>query len=136
MASIRTFEDYFYQLLLQKALKTTPCNDIAQLLHIKKHMIKLKQPGMFTPESFSEMPRQDQADVLHFNGTYLHTREEPGFMIDVYQVNNFYVEVYYQRNTDECLVMRTYYSADKIQQDYYDRLNSEHVAIEIVTARA
>lgn len=136
MSNKRNFEDYFYQLLLQKAAKHKPGTAVAQFLHSNDYMIKMKPISMFTPSTFSDMPRQDQADVLHFNGTYLCTRKEPGFVIDTYQVNNFYVEVFYQRQTEECLVMRSYYSADKIQQDYYNKLNSAHVTIENINTRA
>lgn len=64
---------------------------------------------------FSRLTIPQQADILLKEAYYLDTREEPGFFVDMYQLPDLYVEVYFHRKQEEFVVVKTFYSSEDVQ---------------------
>jgi hypothetical protein len=57
--------------------------------------------------AFDQLMLADKLDLLHKDGVYVGKRTEDNRTVLLYQVNNFYVEVYYKdyrRDVDKLLV--------------------------------
>lgn len=79
---------------------------------------------MLTPNLFKSLTHRQQGDLLYRKGTYMHTAEEPEFIIDLYTLQDFYVELYYHKWKNRLVIVRSYYSKDSYQpeeaaQNYY-----------------
>jgi hypothetical protein len=59
---------------------------------------------MLTPAIFNDLHRKDQVDLIQQEAIFLGSREIPEFTIDLYALDEFYVEVFYHE-TEEDLVM-------------------------------
>jgi hypothetical protein len=70
-----------------------------------------------TPYMFDSLAKAQQADVLQYDSNYLYTRQEPEFIIDLYQVADFYVEVYFHNSEEEFVGIRSFYIGN--QQEVY-----------------
>jgi hypothetical protein len=58
---------------------------------------------------FQLLSRLAQAAVICNRGVYLSTRESSEYTIDLYQVDNFYVEVFFS-HTDNEVIINSFYS--------------------------
>lgn len=70
-----------------------------------------------TPHLFDSLTKLQQAELLQHQSTFLYTRQEPEFIIDVYQLGDFYTEVYYHKSEESFVVLRSFYS-DAHRQTY------------------
>lgn len=59
---------------------------------------------------FGRLTIPQQAEVLLEEGLYLHTREEPGFFVDLYELNGLYIEIYFHKKQEDFVVVKSFYS--------------------------
>ena len=64
---------------------------------------------------FSRLSISQQADILLKEAYYLDTREEPGFFVDMYQLHDLYVEIYFHKKQEDFVVVKTFYSTEDVQ---------------------
>ena len=79
---------------------------------------------MLTPTLFKTLTNRQQADLLLNYGEFVHTMEEMEFVVDLYLLQDFYVELYFHKYNDKCIILRSYYSKDNYKpeetaQNYY-----------------
>src|SRR5687768_4107296 len=65
---------------------------------------------MMTPSLFDALTGKDQADILEQEGSFICTREENRFLIDLYAIEDFYVEVYFRRHDEGYASISSFYS--------------------------
>lgn len=70
-----------------------------------------------TPHFFDSLTKLQQAELLQHQSHYLYTRQEPEFLVDVYQLGDFYTEVFYHKQEESFVVIRSFYS-DAHKQTY------------------
>ena len=58
---------------------------------------------------FHLLSRQAQIVVFSTRGTYLSTHETPSYTVDLYQVDNFFVEIFYSNTSNE-VIINSFYS--------------------------
>ncbi len=68
---------------------------------------------MTTFKLFNSLTKPEQADVLSEQGSYLYTRQEPEFIIDLYSVDDFFVEVYYHKRQEDMIVVKSFKSDEQ-----------------------
>ena len=69
-----------------------------------------------TASFFNHINRRSQADLLYHEGQFLFTRQEPQFLVDVYRLEEFFVEIYYHRQLEDFVTMRSFEDADRTPQ--------------------
>jgi hypothetical protein len=89
---------------------------------------------VLTPTLFKTFTNREQADLLLHLGEFIHTMEETEFIVDLYLLQDFYVELYYHKTEKDCIILRSYYSRDNYRpeetaQSYYvsHYLGSRHL---------
>jgi hypothetical protein len=89
---------------------------------------------VLTPTLFKSLTNRQQADLLLHYGEFVHTMEEMEFIVDLYLLQDFYVELYFHKTEDNCIILRSYYSKDNYKpeetaQNYYvsHYLGSRHL---------
>ena len=70
---------------------------------------------MMTMRLFNLLSKKEQADVLEDEGVYLYTRQEPEFVIDLYEIQGFFVEVYYHKCQKEFIIVKSFQSDEQPQ---------------------
>ena len=73
---------------------------------------------------FNLLNKQEQADMLLEEGAFLYTRQEPEFLIDLYKLEDFFVEVYYHKRQRSLIVVKSFYGnmQDDTLQDWIPRM--------------
>lgn len=71
---------------------------------------------------FNLLTKAEQADMLLEEGNFLYTRDEPQFLIDLYSVEDFFVEVYYHKRQENLIVVKSFYAKDQHGEIHYDRI--------------
>ena len=61
-----------------------------------------------TCEDFYRLAYTQQADLLLEHGRYLQTRSEGNFIIDLYELHNLLVEIFYQSENEEPVSVMAY----------------------------
>ncbi|HVG15813.1 MAG TPA: hypothetical protein VM935_12660 [Chitinophagaceae bacterium] len=69
---------------------------------------------------FNQLSLNQKAQLLFLQGFYLHTRSEPGIVVDLYQMQGLYVEVYFSKATEEFLTMKSFYSDESNIEKAHD----------------
>lgn len=64
---------------------------------------------MVIPLHFNALSQADQADLLQAEGAFLNTRLEDEFIVDRYQLRNFYVDVFYRADSYDPVVVKSFY---------------------------
>lgn len=60
-------------------------------------------------EKYRLLPQEVQAEILWMEGTYLELiRKKSGLNIELYALDNFYVEIYFDRINGEPLLLRSF----------------------------
>ena len=70
-----------------------------------------------TPYFFDSLTRLQQAEILQHQSQYIYTRQEPEFTIDVYQLGDFFTEIYFHKNEENFIIIKSFY-ADTQRQSY------------------
>jgi hypothetical protein len=68
---------------------------------------------MVVPLKFNTLSRADQADLLELEGVYVSSRHEAEFIIDRYQLNTFYVDVFYHVTSGDAVAVQSFYPKQK-----------------------
>lgn len=71
----------------------------------------------------NQLSLNQKAQLLFQEGFYLHTRSEPGIVVDLYQMQGLYVEVYFSKAHEEFLTMKNFYS-DETNLEKAERSNT------------
>ena len=64
---------------------------------------------------FSRLTIPQQAEILLKEAYYLDTREDPGFFVDMYQLDGLFVEIYFHKKELDFVVVKTFYSTEDVQ---------------------
>lgn len=67
-----------------------------------------------------------QAHIIYQNGVYLSERIEDDLFVALYQIFDFYVEVYYRHRTAEIVKFISFHS-DVLLEPYLQRISLEEV---------
>jgi len=73
---------------------------------------------MVVPLMFNTLSKADQADLLEAEGVYLSSRREAEYLIDLYQLNDFLVEVHYHLASD-AVTVQSFYPKQQQQSPIY-----------------
>jgi hypothetical protein len=65
-------------------------------------------------EEFKYLEKEKKKRLLFDNGVYLATRQESDFIIELYQIDSFYVEAYLHESDNEVGYMRAFSSIDDL----------------------
>ena len=65
-------------------------------------------------EEFKYLEKETKKRLLFHNGVYLATRQESEFIIELYQIDSFYVEAYFHESDQEIGYMRAFSSLDDL----------------------
>ena len=91
---------------MMKNIRKTACSITIAL---QKNGDTKKLSAMVVPLKFNTLSKADQADLLQLEGIYLSSRWETEFIIDRYQLDTFYVDVYYQASTGDAVLIQSFY---------------------------
>jgi|GEM_PF-6367344 len=65
--------------------------------------------------TFYQLSYNEQADLLLNQGTFLQTREEGNFIIDLFELQDLLVEVYYLKEDEEPVSVMACETTDKLK---------------------
>ena len=77
---------------------------------------------MLSTSSFYRLNYTQQADLLLQQGLFLQTREQENFVIDLYELHDLLVEIFYQRETGEPVSVMAYNAMEKLKTLYAGNL--------------
>lgn len=77
-----------------------------------------------TYDQFDTQTRDQQRKLLLHEGTYLSYRKCDQYSAFLYQVNNFYVEVFFKVNNLEITYVHSFEDTDHLEP-YLDKINLE-----------
>ncbi len=63
---------------------------------------------------FNCLTTLQQAEYLSSQGYYLHTRQEPGFIVDMYELLGLNVEVYFDKVYEDFVVIKSPLSNENV----------------------
>jgi hypothetical protein len=61
-----------------------------------------------TPAEFDMLSIDDRETLVYLDGVFIAARQEPEFIIRLYQFNDFYVELFYHSVQDSPVCMRSF----------------------------
>ena len=61
-----------------------------------------------TLQKFAALKKEQQIDVIKQDGAFLYVRNEAGVDIILYQLANFYVEVFFETTTEDRVTIRCF----------------------------
>lgn len=70
---------------------------------------------MFNSTDFYQLSYQQQADVLLSDATFLLSRIEDSFIVDLYELDHLLVEVFYQKENEDLVSVMAYNSSEKLR---------------------
>ncbi len=70
---------------------------------------------MLTTSTFYQLTYTQQADTLLQEGTYIQSRSENNFLVDLYELYDLLVEVFYQKGSEDLVSIMAYNTNDKLQ---------------------
>ena len=73
-------------------------------------IFKYEKFNVMVSVHFNQLSLNQKAQLLFQEGFYLHTRSEPGILVDLYQMQGLYVEVYFSQAQEEFLTLKSFYS--------------------------
>ena len=68
---------------------------------------------MLTLSTFNRLSQAEQAELLQYEGIYCYSRQEPEFLIDLYKMEGFFVEVYSHKREPDVMLIKSYYSDEQ-----------------------
>lgn len=69
---------------------------------------------MFNSTNFYQLSYQQQADILLANATFLLSRMEDSFIVDLYELDDILVEIFYQHDTEDLVSVMAYNTSEKL----------------------
>jgi hypothetical protein len=73
-----------------------------------------KTDHLLTASRFNALDQCDQEAIVACQGVYIAVRQEPEFVIRLYQLDNFYVELYYHQVSKKPISIRTFTQPEKL----------------------
>ena len=70
---------------------------------------------MVTSSTFYQLNYREQADLLLKQGTYLQTRSEDNFIIDLYELEDLLIEIFYNNESEEPVSVMAYNTSEKLK---------------------
>ena len=70
---------------------------------------------MINSTNFYQLSYQQQADLLLDNSTFLLSRSEDNFIVDLYELDDLLVEVFYQKENEELVSVMAYNTSEKLK---------------------
>ena len=67
-----------------------------------------------TIDEFKVLERNQREKLLFDNGVYLSSRQEPEFVIDLYQIDSFYIEAFYHQGKRRLIYLRAFSTTDDL----------------------
>ena len=77
---------------------------------------------MVSTSSFYRLAYTQQADLLLQQGLFLQTRKEGNFIIDLYELHDLLVEIFYQNDSEEPVSVMAYNAVEKLKSLYAGNL--------------
>ncbi|GEO06646.1 hypothetical protein AAE02nite_43100 [Adhaeribacter aerolatus] len=74
---------------------------------------------MIDQYQFKTLPFYNQASYIWAEGTYLATRQEDGHKINLYQLKDFFAEIWYHQSQEHIFKIRTF-TSKKCLEAYLD----------------
>jgi len=83
--------------------------------------------GMISYKQYKNLPQTEQADVLLERGVYLEMiRQTSRMEVELYALEGFYVEVYFDRKTEEPLFIKAFKDM-KYLEPYLTIIDIDHL---------
>ena len=70
---------------------------------------------MITTSTFYHLTYTQQADKILREGTFIQTRSENNFVVDLFELDELLVEVFYQRESEELVSIMAYNTTDNLR---------------------
>jgi hypothetical protein len=70
---------------------------------------------MVTTSTFYQLKYIEQADLLLNQGTFLQTRIEDHFIIDLYELHDLLIEIFYDQDNEEPVSVMAYNTREKLK---------------------
>ncbi|RZK10288.1 MAG: hypothetical protein EOO46_11205 [Flavobacterium sp.] len=70
---------------------------------------------MVSTFTFYQLNYHQQADLLLQQGTFLQTRSEGNFIIDLYELQDLLIEIFYQEDNEEPVSVMAYDTTEKLK---------------------
>lgn len=70
---------------------------------------------MITANEFYQLDYQKQADILLASASFLLSRMEDGFIVDLYELDDLLVEIFYQKDSEDLVSVMAYNSSEKLK---------------------
>ena len=70
---------------------------------------------MITANEFYQLDYQKQADILLASASFLLSRMEDGFIVDLYELDDLLVEIFYQNDSEDLVSVMAYNSSEKLK---------------------
>jgi len=67
-----------------------------------------------TLSQFKLLSEPYQTDILWQSGVFIGSRNTLFYIIDLFQVEGFYVEVFYDKEQEEIKLLKSFYSPDQL----------------------
>lgn len=74
-----------------------------------------KRGTMINSTHFYQLSYQQQADLLLSDGTYLLSRMEDSFVVDLFELDDMLVEVFYERDSEDLVSVMAYNTTEKLK---------------------
>jgi hypothetical protein len=75
-----------------------------------------------TSAQFDRLSIDDQESMVFTHGAFIGVRQEPEFIIQLFQLNSFYVELFYHQVKERAIATRIFNDADKLGP-YFDSID-------------
>lgn len=82
---------------------------------------------MVIPLQFNTLSTADQAELLQLEGVFISSRQEADLIIDRYQLDAFFVDVYYNAVTDDVVSIQSFYTKQQQSPIYQMHLPKLYV---------
>ena len=70
---------------------------------------------MITANNFYQLSYQQQADILLANATFLLSRMEDSFIVDLYELEDLLIEIFYQKENEDLVSVMAYNTSEKLK---------------------
>src|SRR5438067_1382094 len=70
---------------------------------------------MISSSGFYKLSYQEQADLLLAEGTYVQSRFEDKFIVDLYELYDLLVEVFYEQDNEDLVSVMAYNTHEKLK---------------------
>lgn len=70
---------------------------------------------MVSTSTFYQLNYHQQADLLLQQGTFLQTRHEGNFIIDLYELQDLLIEIFYEEDNEEPVSVMAYNTTEKLK---------------------